>query len=117
MEEQISSSETKQSNTGKWILAIIAAAIIGGVTVNWIGGNKPSSNREPSPKPQVTTPATISGSATDSATQKYSCSGPDRDCSDFATQKEAQAFFESCGPEDTHRLDGDSDGTVCETLP
>ena len=41
----------------------------------------------------------------------------DRDCSDFATQREAQAFFRRAGPGDPHRLDGDGDGRACETLP
>lgn len=43
----------------------------------------------------------------------------DRDCSDFATQREAQAFFEAAGgPEvDPHRLDGDGNGLACESLP
>lgn len=45
--------------------------------------------------------------------------GPDRDCSDFESQAQAQAFFEAAGgPEkDPHRLDGsDKDGIVCESL-
>jgi len=44
---------------------------------------------------------------------------PDRDCSDFKTQSEAQQFFiEAGGPErDPHRLDRDGNGKVCETLP
>ena len=43
----------------------------------------------------------------------------DRNCSDFATQAEAQAFFESEGgpSEDPHGLDGDGDGRVCVSLP
>jgi len=43
----------------------------------------------------------------------------DYDCSDFSTQKEAQAFFESNGgpANDPHRLDQDKDGVACETLP
>ncbi len=43
----------------------------------------------------------------------------DRDCSDFATQREAQRFFEAAGgPEvDPHRLDGDGNGLACESLP
>jgi len=43
----------------------------------------------------------------------------DRDCSDFNTQKEAQAFFESKGgpQKDKHGLDRDKDGVACETLP
>ncbi|BDG59281.1 thermonuclease family protein [Caldinitratiruptor microaerophilus] len=43
----------------------------------------------------------------------------DRDCSDFRTQAEAQAFFEANGgpARDPHRLDGDHDGIACESLP
>jgi len=43
----------------------------------------------------------------------------DRDCSDFATQAEAQAFFLANGgpARDPHRLDGDRDGIACESLP
>ena len=43
----------------------------------------------------------------------------DRDCTDFATQAEAQDFFVAAGgpEEDPHRLDRDNDGVVCETLP
>jgi len=49
----------------------------------------------------------------------YDPSGPDRDCVDFEKQKVAQAFFEAAGgpKNDPHRLDGDGDGIVCETLP
>lgn len=43
--------------------------------------------------------------------------GPDRDCSDFRTQREAQRFFEAAGPGDPHRLDRDGDGIACEGLP
>lgn len=40
----------------------------------------------------------------------------DKDCSDFATQEEAQAFFEANGgpQQDPHRLDKDGDGVACE---
>ncbi len=43
----------------------------------------------------------------------------DHDCADFATQREAQEFFEAAGgPEvDPHGLDGDGDGRACESLP
>lgn len=52
-------------------------------------------------------------------TGPYNPNGPDRDCSDFATQAEAQAFYEAAGgPErDPHRLDPDKDGVACESLP
>ena len=40
----------------------------------------------------------------------------DRDCRDFSTWEEAQAFYEAAGPGDPHRLDGDKDGIACEGL-
>jgi micrococcal nuclease len=40
---------------------------------------------------------------------------PDLDCSDFATQEEAQAVLNQ-DSSDPNRLDEDSDGTACETL-
>ncbi len=40
----------------------------------------------------------------------------DKDCADFATHEEAQAFYEDQGPGDPHRLDGDDDGIACERL-
>lgn len=50
----------------------------------------------------------------------YDPFGPDKDCGDFSTHDEAQAFFIAAGgPEkDPHRLDGsDNDGLACESLP
>lgn len=41
-------------------------------------------------------------------------------CSDFATQAEAQACYDFCvaqGAGDVHRLDQDNDGVACEALP
>ena len=44
--------------------------------------------------------------------------GQDKDCTDFRTQRDAQAFFEANDPaNDPHGLDRDKDGRVCETLP
>ena len=37
----------------------------------------------------------------------------DRDCADFSTQAEAQAFFQSEGSGDPHGLDPDGDGRAC----
>ena len=54
---------------------------------------------------------------TASSSLPYDPQGRDRDCGDFATQAEAQAFFEAAGPSDPHRLDSDGDGVVCESLP
>jgi Excalibur calcium-binding domain len=46
----------------------------------------------------------------------YDVSGLDRDCSDFATQSDAQTFFLLGGGKsnDRHGLDGDKDGIACE---
>ncbi len=41
----------------------------------------------------------------------------DRDCADFTTQTEAQAFYDEHKPGDPHDLDRDGDGTACEWLP
>ena len=41
----------------------------------------------------------------------------DRDCADFNTQDEAQAYFEDRGPGDPDRLDGDDDGRAPDSLP
>lgn len=42
----------------------------------------------------------------------------DRDCSDFATHRQAQRFFKKHHPNrDPHGLDGDNDGLACESLP
>ncbi len=49
----------------------------------------------------------------------YDPFGPDRNCGDFASWTQAQDFFEASGGplSDPHRLDGDHDGDVCESLP
>jgi endonuclease YncB( thermonuclease family) len=43
----------------------------------------------------------------------------DRDCGDFADEREAQAYYESRGgpSSDPDRLDADRDGKACEALP
>jgi endonuclease YncB( thermonuclease family) len=49
-----------------------------------------------------------------------SCSGNLYNCSNFSTHSQAQACYEYCisqGAGDVHRLDGDSDGSACESLP
>ena len=48
------------------------------------------------------------------------CAGPDLNCDHFATQEEAQACYDYCkarGYGDVFRLDGDNDGSACESLP
>lgn len=55
---------------------------------------------------------------TDNPTETRSSATGDRDCGDFSSQVEAQAFFESEGGpgEDPHNLDRDGDGIACESL-
>jgi hypothetical protein len=50
---------------------------------------------------------------------RYDPFGSDRDCGDFDTWQEAQAFFEAAGGpnKDPHRLDGDNNGIACQSLP
>jgi len=57
--------------------------------------------------------------AAPSYTGRYDPFGPDRDCADFKTHAEAQAFFIAAGGpgSDRHRLDADHDGIACETPP
>ncbi|MEX1003730.1 MAG: thermonuclease family protein, partial [Crocinitomicaceae bacterium] len=49
----------------------------------------------------------------------YSCSSNTYNCGDFSTHAEAQRTYEGCGGvnNDVHRLDADSDGLACESLP
>jgi micrococcal nuclease len=68
---------------------------------NGIGEGSAECEAEPQPEPQPA-PAP-SGSGT-------------YDCSDFATQEEAQAVFDA-DPSDPNGLDSDGDGVVCEELP
>ena len=43
----------------------------------------------------------------------------DRNCADFATQLDAQIFYEAEGgpKDDPHNLDADGNGLACEDLP
>ena len=49
---------------------------------------------------------------------RYDPFGPDRDCGDFTTWEDAQAFYKAAGgpAKDPHRLDGDRDSISCESL-
>lgn len=82
----------------------------------------------PTPTPaQTTKPVATATPAqapvSSSGSCKYSCTGADKDCSDFSTHAEAQAFFNCCGftaTNDPMRLDkanGIGDGIACESLP
>lgn len=93
-------------------MAIIAAAVIGGGAVALLGK---SGSLTPTPQPLPKSSVTPTQKPT--STSRPSISGGDKDCTDFATHAEAQAFFESAGQGDPHRLDRDGDGIACESLP
>ena len=61
---------------------------------------------------------TLSESNTSTNDAVCTCTGNTLNCSDFDTHSEAQACFQQCGGtlSDIHRLDGDKDGSACESL-
>ncbi len=83
----------------------------------------PTATAEPQSAPTVARPAATQASEVTppapSNSLPYDPNGPDRDCGDFSTHAEAQAFFEAAGgpDRDPHKLDGDRDGIACESLP
>jgi micrococcal nuclease len=82
-----------------------------------------STTQSVSPSPVM---SNILGSSSSTTTQqsggcRYSCTGPDRDCSDFSSHGEAQTFFSCCGftaENDPMKLDavGVGDGIACENI-
>lgn len=72
----------------------------------------------PQQLPTTPTPSKQSPQAVPRYTGPYDPFGVDRNCSDFTSQSDAQAFFIVAGgpTKDPHRLDGDGNGIVCESL-
>jgi len=63
---------------------------------------------------------TITGSDPPPPPPPCSCSSDKYNCSDFSNHTEAQACYTYClsaTGRDVHRLDGDKDGSACESLP
>ena len=71
--------------------------------------------RQPTSEPREPTATAVSGAPG----TKYDPDGPDRNCSDFDTWAEAQAFYVAAGGPglDPHRLDRDGNSIACESLP
>lgn len=72
-------------------------------------------------KQPVQQQTTQQSTTSNSGACKYSCSGADKDCSDFSSHSEAQEFFQCCGftaDNDPMRLDsvGMGDGVACESI-
>jgi competence protein ComEC len=82
----------------------------------------PSPTATPTPTSTATPTATATHTATATATPGGlvgacgSCALSDCNCSDFATQAEAQTCLDA-DPSDPFGLDGDNDGDACESLP
>ncbi|WP_428908368.1 thermonuclease family protein [Niallia sp. Krafla_26] len=99
--------EAREQNTGLWAFGE------NGTTKGDLDSHKMASNQKSS---EEQTPPNSTNSS--KSNLLYDPNGADRDCSDFNTQAEAQAFMEASGPGDPHRLDGnDKDGLACESLP
>lgn len=83
----------------------------------WADGACDVKNTETTPEPTAATAPTPPPSSNEPA--KYDCSGNKYNCTNFKTQKEAQAAFDFCGgvKNDIHKLDSNKDGQACESLP
>ena len=68
---------------------------------------------------QAIPPPSLRDESLPSSGSRPSNPGNSRNCSDFRTQREAQAWFETYRTHygDVARLDGDNDGRACESLP
>lgn len=73
-----------------------------------------------SPTQVIILPLPTASSGSSSGNAPCNCSGSDFDCKDFNTHASAQSCFNYCrstGFGDVFRLDGDDDGSACESLP
>jgi hypothetical protein len=84
---------------------------------------QPTPTSSPTPAPGTPTPTQAAATNTPRPTATRAVptptrTGVDRDCSDFRSQAEAQAFFIANGgpTQDPHGLDGDRNGIACESL-
>lgn len=84
----------------------------------------PASTSAATPTSTATVTATHTATPTATATiptdPPCPCDADTKNCSDFATQPEAQACFDHCMAltgRDVHRLDQNNDGVACESLP
>ena len=80
----------------------------------------PPTTAPPTTAPPTTAPPTTAPPTTaPPTTAPIANPGDSRNCSDFSTQSEAQAWFDTYFPlyGDVARLDGNNDGVACESLP
>ncbi len=86
----------------------------GTVVVTATADGRYTVNAEPSSAPAVVPTEPLETNPEQSA--PLDPSGEDKDCGDFSSQAEAQAFYEAAGPGDPHGLDSEGDGVACESL-
>lgn len=85
----------------------------------------PTFTPTPSPTPHIVSVPTYdfepsSPPSSPDGSSGCSCSGNIYNCKDFGSHASAQACYEYCiseGRGDIHGLDGDNDGSACESLP
>ncbi len=79
----------------------------------------PTATAAPTTPTPTVEPTATAIPATPAPALLYDPNGPDRNCTDFDTWRQAQDFYLAAGgPEtDRHRLDRDRDGIACESLP
>lgn len=97
-------------------------AIVDTPTTTPTATNTPTATatQQPTATPTATQVATPTPTATEQVGRSYICSYNAYNCTDFATQSEAQAVYEYCkalNMGDIHKLDADEDGIACENLP
>ncbi|MDA0232039.1 MAG: excalibur calcium-binding domain-containing protein [Chloroflexi bacterium] len=110
--------------------ALVSMSASCDVPVQWITAGAPQvqATSTPTPAPTPTQTSAVAPTATSppvpapTATPTAQPSPAptvfvDKNCSDFSTWSEAQAFFEAAGPGDPHGLDGNNDGVACASLP
>ena len=111
-------SGSKSRKTAKGILGVVIILLLGALGLEStnndfdlgkiLGGSSISESKVLRDKEGNVVNDSTLGKATD-----------EYNCDDFKTQKEAQNFFEKAGgvSGDTNRLDGNKDGSACESLP
>lgn len=87
---------------------VLAALALGGVAISNNGSDDQSAS---------TYQAAASDTDYSTTRTELSDGEPDKDCSDFSSQEEAQQYYDDAGPGDPNGLDRDGDGVACETLP
>ncbi len=117
-----------EKRVANWILGVMLTGLLIGlaaiplVSCSKSGGGDDggsSVTTTTTPPPGAPTPRPTIPSSQPTPEPYEPCPGDIKDCDDFSTQAQAQAWFNSyygeCG--DVANLDGDNDGRACEGLP